>query len=504
MEISCQFDAKRGGQFERNIQFIPESHIPEFKSNASLDNLSKYELKPEVSLDNTVDYLNFENETESIYQKVSNLNIIQEPVYEISLISASGKIGDEFVDITNSINIYLIKNKGNSADFNIIKDIVTRNTDSVDEGINLMISIPLYLGLVGTMFGVIIGLWGMSDLSNALEPGSADTLLGNNITILLNGVKIAMMASLIGLLLTIVNSALIYKFAKQHIEKNKNKFFNFIQTELLPDINRDLAGTFSSLQAGMAKFNNDFSNSINALATLVKTNHDTLQYQSQVITDINKIDILKLAKYNVKVFERLDQSLEGFDKFNVQFENINSVVKSSSLLSDKLTEILDRTSDFEDIAIAIKAKVEETTRFMEFIQGHLSALDEIKRQNISTVVDYGDAVTNAVGELKEHIYAKIQSIKDITIKEEDLLIKALSENRNNLGKLSYLENLNTQLNSMSVNSNTQGKRLESEIHQLNLKLENSISVLQEINKVNAESSIMFQIKRIWIKVFGKK
>ena len=38
-----------------------------------------------------------------------------------------------------------------------MKDIIDRNCDSVEEEIQALIPIPIYLGLVGTMLGILVG-----------------------------------------------------------------------------------------------------------------------------------------------------------------------------------------------------------------------------------------------------------------------------------------------------------------------------------------------------------
>lgn len=64
-------------------------------------------------------------------------------------------------DVIKTINNYLKKNKGGAADFHLIKDIVERHTDSLDEEINHKLPVPIYLGLMGTVLGIIIGLFSL-------------------------------------------------------------------------------------------------------------------------------------------------------------------------------------------------------------------------------------------------------------------------------------------------------------------------------------------------------
>ena len=80
-----------------------------------------------------------------------------------------------FERINNSINNYVANTE--SIDFQLLKDTVDANCDSIEEDIHTQIPIPLYLGLAGTMFGIIFGvgyLWYSGDLDSllAVTPGS--------------------------------------------------------------------------------------------------------------------------------------------------------------------------------------------------------------------------------------------------------------------------------------------------------------------------------------------
>ena len=104
--------------------------------------------------------------------------------------------------VVDSINSYLLRNKGAVSDFNLIKDIVERNCDAVDEEINQQLPVPIYLGLMGTILGIIIGLW-------SIEFNPRDFML--SVTELITSVKWAMGCSFVGLLLTTFLSAWKYR-----------------------------------------------------------------------------------------------------------------------------------------------------------------------------------------------------------------------------------------------------------------------------------------------------
>lgn len=107
------------------------------------------------------------------------------------------------IQIVNAINSYLLKNKGAVSDFLLIKDIVERYCNTEREQIETQLPMPLYMGLMGTMLGIIIGIGYIAIVSgfSAFINNPSDS-----IGALMGGVAIAMIASLIGIVLTTYGS----------------------------------------------------------------------------------------------------------------------------------------------------------------------------------------------------------------------------------------------------------------------------------------------------------
>ena len=77
-----------------------------------------------------------------------------------------------FGRIQKSIGEYMEANAGGTIDFQLIKDAVDRNCDSVEEDCSAQVPLPLYIGLAGTMLGIIVGigyLWVTGQLDALLD-----------------------------------------------------------------------------------------------------------------------------------------------------------------------------------------------------------------------------------------------------------------------------------------------------------------------------------------------
>ena len=63
----------------------------------------------------------------------------------------------QFERIVSAINNYLKKNSG-AADYSTLKDITDRQTDTLEAQIDALVPVPIYLGICGTVLGIVIGV----------------------------------------------------------------------------------------------------------------------------------------------------------------------------------------------------------------------------------------------------------------------------------------------------------------------------------------------------------
>ena len=150
-------------------------------------------------------------EYKEIFAEETTWAIAHDPATKfVSGIYGSGN--QVFYSIKESINKYLANNSGSVIDFTLLKDAVDRHCDSVEHDINTLTPTPLYCGLAGTMAGVIIGLSSLittGSITDLLSSGSGDFgSAAGGVNDLLSGVAWAMLASIMGILLTTIASLL--------------------------------------------------------------------------------------------------------------------------------------------------------------------------------------------------------------------------------------------------------------------------------------------------------
>jgi hypothetical protein len=231
--------------------------------------------------------------------------------------------------IIESINKYLLNNKGSVSDFHLIKDIVDRNCDAQEDEINTLIPVPLYLGLVGTMAGILIGV------AFLVFSGSLKSLLGNEtgnstdgIEALLGGVALAMISSIIGIILT-TRGTLNVKTEKVGVESNKNEFLSWIQAELLPELSNDTANVLHKMTQNLSDFNKTFALNNAQFTTSLSKVADTSNKQTELINLISQLQDKKITTKNLELLNVLEKWVA----------NIQNVKDYSDLLLNQLVEV---------------------------------------------------------------------------------------------------------------------------------------------------------------------
>jgi len=293
--------------------------------------------------------------------------------------------------IIESINIYLNNNKGGVNDFHLMKDIVDRNCDAKDEEIHTQIPVPLYLGLVGTMVGILIGIGYLvftGGLKILLSSGDGATTAG--IETLLGGVALAMISSIIGIVLT-TGGALITKNAKATSERNKNTFLSWIQAELLPTLSSDILQALEKMAQNLTKFNRTFSSNTKELKETLSIVSNSYQDLSEILTAINKMKITSIAAANIQVYDKLKNCTDEIGYFSTYLHSVNEYISNVRALNEKLDANEVRTKAIEDMGIFFKDEIQQVQLRKGFMSQAVGTVDSVLQQALSKLVENTDA-----------------------------------------------------------------------------------------------------------------
>lgn len=504
--------------FKLKKYFIPIEDLQTFEPKEILQNLSAYEKQSKSQTEPV--FVTNGNGVTDLFSEVEEVDY--EKQNEVSLINPNEEVNPIFDEILLAINVYLLRNKGAATDFNLIKDVVERNLDMEEEDISHTVTVPLYLGLMGTMVGIVFGLINLFLVSDPNADFDIKAFLG--------GVSIAMFASFWGLFCTVTNSSFNLKTARRGLERAKNIFYTFLQTELLPVLNQSVSSSIYTLHTNLVKFNENFTLNLNKLSGMLNKNHDALIAQEKILQKLDSIDLMEFAKANVRILKELKMGSEQLEKFSAYLNSLNFLASKTSTLSTSFESLLSRSNNFQGLAEKLDSRVEESNRLLQFLNDHYQHLEErgeIIRDSVIKVEDVmikslnqleahtqekieaikqnannvEEVMIKAINQIEEHTQAKIEAIKKIAEKEEDLLSQAFAENRSHISKLSLLEDLKKSIEEIKMSSAGQIGSMKEQINSLRDSLEKSNSELTEINnKMPVPRSFIKSIKGF----FGSK
>lgn len=382
-----------------------------------------------------------------------------------------------FESIKNSINKYLGNNSGSVIDFGLLKDAVDRHCDSVENDIATQTPIPLYWGLAGTMAGVIIGL------TDLLKSDAILTLMGSSggvinvasqnaatgINALLSGVAWAMLASIIGILLTTANS-LLFKRCKLKEESGKNSFLAWMQSELLPELPSDTSQALNNLVKNLNKFNNTFRENTSNLGDALNAVNQSYAIQADIIKAVHDMDVMKMAKANVRVLQELKECTDKLEAFNEYLNDIEGYTTAIHRFESQFGEQADRLHILEEIR--------------DFFRRHKSEIAK-------TTADADRTLQESLENIKESTSENVNEMQKRFVEQSEHFKKILEDEKDAFER--FMTQLNAQFSAQMSHMPQLAKQLE-EISSIPVRLDKLIDKMEKSNAKLA-SDISFALKQ---------
>lgn len=433
-----------------------------------------------------------------------------------------------FSSIKLSINKYLSNNSGSVIDFHLLKDAADRHCDSVENDISTQTPIPLYCGLAGTMAGVILGLIPLissgaliyllgGELSLDISKEEMDNLAASGINELLAGVAWAMAASICGIMLTTINS-LLFKSCKLKEENGKSTFLAWMQSRLLPELPSDTSDALNRLVKNLNIFNRTFAENTSDLkGTLIKVN-DAYKIQSKIIQTVHDMDVMKMAKANVRVLEELQQCTDKLELFNSYLDNIHGYTDAINTFtalfqqeSNRLhvleeiqqffmrhkAEIAKDTAD-ADVALkeALSVMRDSTVANVEELNKHFVTQSETFKRILQEEKEAFEELNNDIkGRFHEYISENITSFKDFNKQMKAQFNSQMQQNSMLMKNLEPIANIPVQLDNLFNKMEQSNSSLAKEISQGMDKVAHS---MERADDGKGKNSVSLQVFPSWI------
>jgi len=381
-----------------------------------------------------------------------------------------------FNEIRDAINNYLSNNKGSVSDFHLMKDIVDRNCDAKEEEINTQIPVPLYLGLMGTMAGILVGigyLWLSGDLSDLLNAKNGNSG-ADGVEALLGGVALAMISSILGIILTTIGS-MRAKDAKAEEEKNKHIFLSWMQANLLPNLTNDTAQTLERMSSNLVNFNRTFSKNTNELSKTLSQVNEATKLQEQLMEAVEKLADKNISKQNLEVYMALKNCSDEIGTLGKYLSSSNEYLAAVRDLNEKLDKDEKRTKAVE--------------RMATFFENEATQIEQRKAMITKTVGEIDSQLEEQLRKLGEHASENVEKFNMALGKQQDALQKKLDETQVIVSELKNLSSIKESISKFERTTAEQNRKIEGLTK----------SVLQLAETKSSSGKISFRIPQ-WFKI----
>lgn len=468
-------------------------------------------------LEQRVSYL--KNNLEEINNRIHILSSRRESLVSSSIPQIEAKSKNiVFKEILASINNYLSVNKGAASDFHLIKDVVERNCDSLEEEIATLTPIPLYLGLIGTMIGILVGVGfliisgGLAVLISTNDSGN----LGSGIEGLLGGVALAMLSSIVGILLTTTGSY-FSKESKSELNRNKNTFLSWIQVKLLPTLSGNATSAIYTLQQNLNSFNNTFAANIKDMGAVFSVVNQSHQDQLKLMQLVEKMNVTRIAKANIQVLQELQKNTIEFEKFNKYLHSVTEYLDKVQTLSSEVNEHLNRTKAIEEMGVFFKDEIKQIEdrkgaisksvgsvditlqNALEKLQNSAdSQLNEFLRASVIQHEKFTNTIETQHATLSATVMEQQRKFQDTIDAQRGLLQQKMEETSALLDELRNLSAVKKTLSGIEKATEAQNKQLSDLIVSIEKLAQKKITSSMETGV--ASTSVKLPKLPLWIKI----
>lgn len=432
--------------------FIDTKHKIKKYKRIFPDDVNSYSLK-EIVVGKGNEVLREENDSPFLDASEDGVSVSQ-----IHIENASGTLSE----IEEALNKYLLKNQGAASDFHLMKDVVERYCDAAEEEISTQQPIPLYLGLMGTMVGIIVGV-----VFIAITHGFTGDDISNSVTQLMICVAIAMSASLFGIYCT-TRISWKSKNAFSKVETAKNKFYSWIQTELLPTLSGNTVNALYLLQQNLITFNTTFQSNIGGLNKALEQVRNTSTEQVELINLIKDIDIRRVAQANVIVLKELKECTGELSQFTGYIHNVSNYLAAVNALNNSINEHLNRTAAIEKMGTFFEKEINQVSAREQYINQVVANVDDTLKKTFESltlntqkgIAELQNSSIEEFDNVTKTMEAQQQQFREQLQIQRELYADALKSERE-----SFLEYLREQRKSISEKS-SEVTSIVNEIHNL--------------------------------------
>ena len=345
-------------------------------------------------------------------------------------------------ELVSEINDYITKTNG-AVEYAVIKDKTERRIDSLYEFATSKISFPTHLGLMGTFFGVYIGL----ECFNAGLGQGGGGITDQMIKELIGGIIVSMVTSLIGLVLMTISNIHASSVQKK-VDAQRDEFFEFLQMSVIPTLGTNVSSSLNRLRSTIGNFEPSFRAVIEEFKTAFRDCTDmfkgTFAENAEVLTKsvAEMGSNMTLINENIKKQDQLLATLRQremvvtLDKFVSAADSFDSVTTSIQKLEEAKERIIASTNTLAEKQESYNQSLEIPTRLLQQVNAILDRVTTFEKSinalgvNIEQTQLLGNTQINAIEEQLNALKTKhnlIYRYQDTEVEELEKIYKEQSK-----------------------------------------------------------------------------
>jgi archaellum component FlaC len=319
-----------------------------------------------------------------------------------------------FTKVVLKINSFLDNTKGSTeGSMGIFSNLIKREKIKLEDKIESQLSAPLYIGLGGTLVGIVFGVF---HLVTATKNADIAELNNEAINGLFLAVGSAVIVSLIGLILVSVNSNYIYKTAKVACDNKEADILSFLEIDLLPYVSESSASAIYSLRENLTQFNKEFGRNLDVYKTNFGLINENLKNQERVLTLLSKNNLAETAKEIANMLSDIDSVAKNFKVFkDYQVQLINSFEQTKEV-STQFNATLDSFSDFntklDNMASFIELQTSFNKQFQEFLSNNFPESESAREIYSTQWREIGNKLIHDIGNNSKHITSYFETVNN--------------------------------------------------------------------------------------------
>lgn len=345
-------------------------------------------------------------------------------------------------ELVSEINDYITKTNG-AVEYAVIKDKTERRIDSLYEFATSKISFPTHLGLMGTFFGVYIGLRCFNAGLGQGDGGITDQMIKE----LIGGIIVSMLTSLWGLVLMTISNYYASKVQKK-VDAQRDEFFKFLQMSVIPTLGTNVSSSLNRLRSTIGNFEPSFRAVIEEFKTAFRDCTDmfkgTFAENAEVLTKsvAEMGSNMTLINENIQKQDQLLATLRQremvvtLEKFVSAANSFDSVTTSIQKLEEVKERIIASTNTLAEKQESYNQSLEIPTRLLQQVNAILDRVTTFEKSinalgvNIAQTQLLGNTQINAIEEQLNALKTKhnlVYRYQDTEVEELEKIYKEQSK-----------------------------------------------------------------------------